>query len=276
MLAGPQSAHAQSTWVGGTQNYRLNANWDNLTPPTIAGRSAIFGNSGSTAVNIATGPGAISPDSWTFTANSQSYTFTGADVNFNVAGPTGGIIDNANAGQIITIKNNIGGAGVTVEVLGNSTLFLTAANTYTGGTIVLNGTIQAAKDTSFGSGLITLDNATLKGDGVHNINIGNPISVNTVFGPASTVDNVGAKLTLSGNISGRRRPPVHRLDRHPLHRGISRHYSEPDRAVRHEHIHRRHDDRRRDRADEQQRRVRHGRHDARRRTVFRRTATIRR
>ncbi|MEA2929040.1 MAG: hypothetical protein QOG38_1468, partial [Hyphomicrobiales bacterium] len=183
-------------------NYRSAGNWDNGTPPLTATQSAIFSANGSTAINV-TAP-AIAPDSWMFTTNAQSYTFTGADVNFSVAGPAGGIISNANAGQIITIKNNIGGSvtGVTVEVLGASTLFLTAANTYNGGTIALNGTIQAAKDTSFGTGLITLDNGTLKGDGLHNINIGNPIGVNAVFAPVSTIDNNGKKLTLSGDIFG--------------------------------------------------------------------------
>ena len=125
-------------------------------------------------------------------------------MNFSVAGPGGGIVSNANSGQTIWIKNNIGESvpGVMVQVLGNSTLFLSAANTYTGGTIALGGTIQAGKDTSFGTGLITLDAATLKGDGVHNLNIGNAVSANNVLAPTSTVDNTGQKLTLSGDISG--------------------------------------------------------------------------
>jgi autotransporter-associated beta strand protein len=203
MFAG-DPAHAQSTWLGITANYRQAANWNNATPPLTAGRSAIFSSSGSTTVNIPSGPGPISPDSWTFATNTQNYTFNGADVNFSVGGPAGGIISNANAGQIITIKNNIGQSvtGVTVEVLGNSTLKLSGTNTYSGGTIVLGGIIQATNNSSFGTGLITLDAATLMGDGVHNINIGNPIGVNNVFAPASTVDNAGAKLTLSGTVFG--------------------------------------------------------------------------
>jgi len=204
ILAATNSAHAQSTWLGGSANYRQAGNWSPATPPVAAGQSAIFGNSGSTTVNITTAPGPISPDSWTFTTNAQNYTFTGADVNFSVAGSFGGIISSANAGQLITIKNNIGASvpGVNVKVLGNSTLFLTAANTYGGGTIVDGGTIQAAKDTSFGTGLITLDKGTLMGDGVHNLNIGNLVGVNNVLGPTSTVDNAGKKLTLSGDILG--------------------------------------------------------------------------
>jgi autotransporter-associated beta strand protein len=204
LVAGLTGAHAQSTWQAGTSNYRGSGNWDNGTPPLTATQSAIFSGSGNTTINVPTGPGPISPDSWTFTSTAQSYTFNGADVNFSVAGPAGGIISNANAGQTITIKNNIGESvtGVTVEVLGASTLVLSGTNTYGGGTIVLGGTIQATNNSSFGTGLVTLDAATLKGDGVHNINIANPIDVNTVFAPTSTIDNNGKKLTLSGNIFG--------------------------------------------------------------------------
>ena len=171
MLAAANPAQAQSTWLGLSANYRQAGNWTSGPPPIASGQSAIFSNTGSTTVNIPAGPGPISPDSWTFATNAQNYTIGGADVNFSVAGPGGGIVSNANSGQTITIKNNIGEsvAGVMVQVLGNSTLFLTAANTYTGGTIALGGTIQAGKDTSFGTGLITLDAATLKGDGVHNL-----------------------------------------------------------------------------------------------------------
>jgi autotransporter-associated beta strand protein len=203
-VAAAAPAQAQSTWIGATANYRQAGNWNNATPPLVATQSAIFTSTGSATINIPAGPGSISPDGWTFAATAQSFTFTGADVNFSIAGAGGGIVNNANAGQLITIKNNIGESvpGVTVVVAGNSTLFLTAANTYSGGTFALNGAIQAAKDASFGTGLITLDNGTLKGDGIHNLNIGNAISVANVFAPVSTVDNAGAKLTLSGNITG--------------------------------------------------------------------------
>ena len=59
-------------------------------------------------------------------------------MNFSQAGGSGGIIDNANSGQTITIANTIGEsvAGVQVQLLGASTLVLSGANTYTGGTTV--------------------------------------------------------------------------------------------------------------------------------------------
>jgi len=204
IFAGTGNAQAQSTWQTGNNNYRKASNWDNGTPPVVATDSAIFANSGSITINVPNMAGPIGPGHWTFTSNAQSYSINGADVNFGVAGPTGGIISNANAGQVITIKNSIGESvtGVTVQVLDHSTLVLGGTNSYTGGTLVLGGAVQITNDSALGTGLVTLDAATLKGDGAHNINLTNTVNVNKVLALASTVDNAGRKLTLSGNIAG--------------------------------------------------------------------------
>ena len=142
-LLSATSAQAQSfTWVGtgsttNTGEYTLGTNWANppvSAPPIAAGQSAIFDTTGSTTVTVTSGP--IAPDSWTFTANSQSYSISGAAVNFSLAGAGGGIIDNASSGRTISISNNIGGVGVQVQLLGNSTLVLSGTNTYSGGTFI--------------------------------------------------------------------------------------------------------------------------------------------
>src|SRR3954468_7158631 len=104
MLA--NAAQAQSVWGGpgnttNTSNYNLSTNWGPATSPVAAGQSAVFKNNGKINVNVTAGP--ISPDSWTFNANSKSFTISGADVNFSLAGANGGIINKANAGQTITI-----------------------------------------------------------------------------------------------------------------------------------------------------------------------------
>jgi hypothetical protein len=72
-------AQAQSIWGGAgststTGYYGLFGNWSNGTPPTAAGQSAQFGDGGAgpASTTINTGGGAIAPDSWTFTATSQS------------------------------------------------------------------------------------------------------------------------------------------------------------------------------------------------------------
>ena len=90
------AAQAQSyTWGGvgsttTTTDYNLGTNWANPpagAPPVAAGQSAMFDATGSATVVVTAGP--IAPDSWTFNANSQSYTISGAAVNFSLAGAGG-------------------------------------------------------------------------------------------------------------------------------------------------------------------------------------------
>src|SRR5664280_327589 len=69
-----------------TGNYNLGTEWGNPpagAPPVTAGQSAVFDATGSATVNVTAGP--ITPGSWTFNANSQSYVISGAAVNFGVA-----------------------------------------------------------------------------------------------------------------------------------------------------------------------------------------------
>jgi autotransporter-associated beta strand protein len=137
-------ARAQSTWNGSVSSvYNVGGNWTPTTAPVAAGQSAIFGP---TAASIDVIAGPITPSSWTFTTNSGSYSISGAAVNFSLAGPTGGIIDNANTGQTISIANNIGEsvAGVQVQQLGSSLLILSGTNTYSGGTIIGGGACTCA------------------------------------------------------------------------------------------------------------------------------------
>jgi autotransporter-associated beta strand protein len=148
-------ARAQSVWAGAgssttTSDYKLNTNWGPATAPIAAGQPAVFAATGSSAVTVTAGP--IAPNAWTFNSNSRSYTITGAAVNFSQAGASGGIINNASAGQQISIANNIGEsvAGVQLQQLGAGSLFLSGTNTYTGATTVSGGTLSIS-----GSGSIT-------------------------------------------------------------------------------------------------------------------------
>lgn len=159
----PAAAQAQNIWGGTgstttTNDYNLGTNWSSLpagAPPTASGQSAAFGNTGNSAVTVTAGP--ITPDSWTFNANAQSYTVSGQAINFN----TTGLTNNASAGQTISISNNLGGAGAQLQQLGASTLILGGTNTYTGATTVSAGTLKAGSTGAFSSSSAFTVNATL-------------------------------------------------------------------------------------------------------------------
>ena len=197
------TAQAQSVWGGPastttTPDYNLGSNWDPNAAPLAAGQSAVFGANGNSNVTVSAGP--ITPNSWTFNANSQSYTVTGSDVNFSLVGAAGGIINNANAGQAITITNNIGEAfaGVQLQQSGNSTLTLSGNNTYTGGTTITAGTILITDNHSVGTGTITLNGGTFKFDnGVTGFGFAQNIKINAAGG---TIDNNGGFVQFGGNI----------------------------------------------------------------------------
>ncbi|WP_249779079.1 autotransporter domain-containing protein [Bradyrhizobium sediminis] len=210
ILSPLSAAQAQGFIWGGTgsstatTDYNLGTNWANPpagAPPVTGGQSAIFDSVGSIAVTVTAGP--IAPDAWTFNAAAQSYVINGADVNFSLAGPAGGIINNANAGQAISISNNIGGtvAGVQVQQLGNSLLTLSGINTYSGGTIISGGTLEVTNNRSVGTGAVTINGGTFQADGSGDLTFSNNFTLNApAFG--SAIDTNGIALTVSGVVSG--------------------------------------------------------------------------
>ena len=159
----PTVAQAQNTWGGtgsttATTDYNLGTNWSSApagAPPVAAGQSAAFGATGSTSVVVTAGP--ITPDSWTFNANSLSYTVSGQAVNFNASGLT----NNAGAGKTISISNNLGGPGAQLQQLGASTLILSGTNSYTGATTVSAGTLKAGSTGALSTSSAFTVNSTL-------------------------------------------------------------------------------------------------------------------
>jgi autotransporter-associated beta strand protein len=200
----PTVAHAQSVWGGTgsstiTPDYNASNNWSSLpagAPPIAGGQSAQFANSGSATVTVTAGP--IAPDSWTFNANSQSYTVTGANVNF---GTTTGLVNNATTGSI-SIANNLGGAGAQLQQLGASTLTLSGTNTYSGATTVTGGTLALT-----GSGSIAQSSLVTVGAGfAATLDISGTTSGTSIIGLAGDsngIVNLGSKtLTITNASSG--------------------------------------------------------------------------
>ncbi|MDH6693340.1 autotransporter-associated beta strand protein [Bradyrhizobium elkanii] len=204
------SAQAQSfTWGGSgsttsSADYQLPTNWSTTSPgapPILPTQSAIFDSTGSATVTIGAGPMLL--DSWTFTANSQSYTISGNPVNFALTGPSGGLINRANSGQTITISANINDGfapGAMVQQLGSSTLVLAGTNGYSGGTLISAGTVQVTNADSVGTGTITLNGGTfqMQSPTVSSVAFANNSAVNAAGG---TVDANGAQVNLQGVIA---------------------------------------------------------------------------
>ena len=219
ILISVTAAQAQSfTWGGAgsttaTTGYNLGTNWANPpvgAPPVAAGQSAVFDATGSTSIVVSAGP--VAPDAWTFNPNSQSYATSGAAVNFSLPGASGGIINNANAGQTISISNDIGElvAGVQVQQLGNSILTLTGTNTYTGGTIINAGTLQlgtlATKASIVGAvtnaSVFSVVNANTAGITSITNNGGLTAFLNATSASTAIIDNNGGGETTFGVPSG--------------------------------------------------------------------------
>ncbi len=156
----PSAALAQQSVWGGTGStttgtaYKTGTNWSSGTAPIASGQSARFGGSGNTTINV--NGAAISPDSWTFAANSKSYVVSGsAALHFSNAAQ---LIDNANAGQAISISNDMTGSTLTQS--GASTLTLSGTNSFTttsitAGTLVNSGSLTSTITVGSGGTLTT-------------------------------------------------------------------------------------------------------------------------
>jgi autotransporter-associated beta strand protein len=203
----PQQAQAQSTWRGATSDYNTGTNWNNVVAPIGAGQSAIFGTTGTNAVNVSS---AVTPGGWTFSSASQNYVITGSAVNF---GTSSGLTDNSSAN--ISIANVLGGSG-TVFQAATGTLTLTGANTYTGSTTINSGTLQISGSGTLGavSGNLLMTGGTLDlGGTTQTLNNGVEFDGGTVrngtlsssFGftsyvPANTTATISAALAGTGGL----------------------------------------------------------------------------
>jgi uncharacterized protein with beta-barrel porin domain len=137
-------------------------------------------------------------DSWTFNAASQSYTVIGSAVTFSNAAT---LTNNANAGQAISIANDM--TGTFLSQSGASTLTLSGTNSFTGtnlagGTLVNNGSLTSTI-TSTASSTFT-NNSTVTGT-VTLANVGNTFNNNSP-GTVSGLVISGGTANNSGTLNG--------------------------------------------------------------------------
>ena len=128
-----------------------------------AGANAIV-NAGGSLVLAA--PNISLANTFTMTGGTITDTNTNSTTTLNglitVAGGSSSTFAIANSTSTMSILGGISGSGITVNKIGNGTLYLPTANAYTGNTFVTAGTIKVANSSSLGtSGTATIDGSVL-------------------------------------------------------------------------------------------------------------------
>jgi uncharacterized protein with beta-barrel porin domain len=213
LIGASEAAYAQAfTWGGtgsttATTQYDTGTNWSNPptgAPPISAGQSAIFGATGNATVLVGS---PIAPDSWTFSAASQSYAITGSTINFGLSG----ITNNASAGQAIsiTISGGVGNgmSGTTLNQAGASTLTIAGgSNSFTNTSVTAGTLVNASALTSTvavsGTGTLTNDATIIGTVGITGSGIVNNLSEIAAVNNAATFNNTGEVTGLLTNTAG--------------------------------------------------------------------------
>ncbi|ECO4188045.1 autotransporter outer membrane beta-barrel domain-containing protein [Salmonella enterica] len=195
-LSGANSYSGGSLISGGTL---VATNVEALGTGDVTNNAVLELNTGGTFDNVISGSGQVvkSGDGTLTLSGSNTYTggttiSSGTLVATSVeALGTGDVTDNAtlelNTGG--TFANVISGSGQVVKS-GDDTLTLSGSNTYTGGTLISDGTLVATSVDALGSGDVT-DNATLE------LNTGGDFT-NNISGSGQVVKSGDETLTLSG------------------------------------------------------------------------------
>ena len=162
--------------------FQLNASWQSAV--------AIFAGASAGTVELQENENFLQLQ---FQVDGYHVTATGAG---GLTVTAGDIIQTA-TGVTATIDATIGGVGsITKQGLGN--LVLNAANTYTGNTNLVAGTITAGNNAALGIGALVMADQTILAAGIDGLAIGN--NVTTTGG--ARIDTKAFTTTLTGQISG--------------------------------------------------------------------------
>ncbi len=203
--AGTLILNAENTYTGGTTisgGTLVATNVDALGSGDVTDDATLELNTGGTFDNAISGSGQVVKSGDGALTLSGSNTYTGGTLisggtlvanDVNALG-TGDVTDNATlalntGGDFI---NNIGGTG-RVEKSGDDVLTLSGANSYSGGTLISDGTLVASNVEALGTGDVT-DDATLE------LNTGGTFD-NAIGGSGNVVKSGADTLTLSGSNS---------------------------------------------------------------------------
>lgn len=147
--------------------------------------------------NSALGTGSLSiPSSATLRANANALAIAN---NINIgSGITATVDTQSNSLTLSGVIANATTNGI-LRKIGNGTLFLTGANTYTGGTTLGAGTLNVNSAAALSTGSVTFaGNATLQQTGA--LTLANNINLNA--GVTGVIDTNGSDMAINGNIVG--------------------------------------------------------------------------
>ena len=192
------------TWNGVGSDYGTATNWTPNNVPDAAGESAVFAGAGSPTVDL--GGVTYSVDSWNVSGGT-TYSMENGTVNFLTAA---GLTNTSTGG--LGINATISGIGGVTQN-GPATLFLLGNNTYTGGTTVLSGIVEARGTGRLGTGPVSVGNAfggasaelqLTNGFNAQSLVITNHATGNTVFnggtaGSANIRNSEGGGTTFQNN-----------------------------------------------------------------------------
>src|SRR5262245_29977106 len=206
LAPGAVYAQVDGTWTGPGTEWTEGTNWS--SSPDVPENAATFtNNSAPTSVTIS-GPADINTIQFTAAAPAYSFTISSAFstagiVNSSAFAPTF-IINNSgvvsfdiDGGSNTTFSGTISGSGGLVKV-GEGTLTLSGNNSYTGGTLLNEGTLAVGSSTALGTGTLTLADGTTLQAAANGLTLANAMRL---LGD-TTVDTQSNTLTLSGPISG--------------------------------------------------------------------------
>ncbi|CAN7506280.1 autotransporter domain-containing protein [Phyllobacterium sp. LjRoot231] len=199
-------ANAQ-TWVGATPDYGTPGNWSSPADvPDTSTESAAFNGAGSATVDL--GGVAYEVNSWQFTGASTQYVVQTGSVSFAT-----GLINSTGTATLVSATIT----GGTVTQAGTDFLYLTAANTYSGGTDVTSGFLRATTTGALGTGAVSVGNAfggasaelqLTNGFDAQSLNITNESTGATLFvggsaGSATIINREGGQTVFnSGSTAG--------------------------------------------------------------------------
>jgi outer membrane autotransporter protein len=208
ILTGSSTLYGQTSWIGPSGSWFTASDWSNGLPnpeetATVDNGTIVQIASGTATANTLTIGGTAAGSTVQLLAggvlilNNPLTIGNGGTLLFNggtLEGAAGIIHDNGTVEFLGSINNglghNIDGSGQLIVDLTGSTLFVSSTNTYSGGTVILAGTLQADSTGALSPSSAFTVNSTLDLNGFDN-------TIGSLSGTGTVVNNGSSNATLT-------------------------------------------------------------------------------